>query len=138
MQKNNLIVYIPDARGETRIPTFQGRRVVVDDGMTNNGGVYKSYIFGAQSVGLGQGAPKMPIETDRNPDAANGGGAEIMYDRWEWTIHPAGYRFTSTPPDGGPSNAPTLGNLAHADSWSRVYSERKQVPIACLITREHS
>jgi hypothetical protein len=35
MQKNNLIDFIPDARGETMIATYQGKQVIVDDGMPN-------------------------------------------------------------------------------------------------------
>jgi hypothetical protein len=35
MQKNNLIDFIPDAEGHINIPTFLGRRVIVDDGMPN-------------------------------------------------------------------------------------------------------
>lgn len=136
MQKNNLIDFIPDSQGKVNIPTFLGRRVVVDDGMPVSAGVYESWIFGANSVMLGMGAPKVPTETDRVPSAGNGGGQEILFDRVEWLIHPAGHAYIGTAPNGGPTNAATTNNLAAATSWKRVFSERKQIKIARLITRE--
>lgn len=136
MQKNNLIDFIPDARGEITIPTFLGRVVIVDDGVTNSAGVFQTWLFGAGAFQLGMGAPKVPTETKRDPDAGNGGGAEILYNRTEWAIHPVGHKFAANASKGGPSNAATAGNLAHADSWQRVYPERKQIKIARLITRE--
>lgn len=136
MQKNNLIDFIPDARGEVTIPTFLGRVVIVDDGIPAVNGVYHTWLFGAGAVRVGMGAPKVPTETKRDPDAGNGGGAEILYNRVEWLIHPNGHRYAGTPPNGGPSNAGTTNNLANAASWQRVYSERKQIKVARLITRE--
>lgn len=137
MQKNNLIDFIPDATGKVMIPTFLGRTVIVDDGMPASGGVYESWLFGAGALRLGMGNPKVPTETKRDPDSGNGGGSEILYNRWEWCIHPVGHAFIAAASGGGPSNAATSGNLAHADSWKRAYSERKQIKIARLITREH-
>ncbi|QDP52357.1 MAG: putative major capsid protein [Prokaryotic dsDNA virus sp.] len=138
MQKQNLIDFVPDARGEVRIPTFLGRTVVVDDSMPKSGGVYETWMFGAGAVRIGMGNPKVPTETKRDPDSGNGAGSEILYNRWEWCIHPTGHAFAVAASGGGPSNAATAGNLAHADSWKRVYSERKQIKIARLITREHA
>ena len=82
------------------------------------------------------GSPKVPTEVDRKPAAGNGGGQDILFNRTEWIIHPVGHAYAGTPPNGGPSNASTTNNLAHADSWKRVFSERKQIRIARLITRE--
>jgi hypothetical protein len=137
MQKNNLIDFIPDARGETMIPTFLGRIVIVDDGVPNpSSGIFHTWLFGGGAFMLGMGAPKVPTETGRKPDAGNGAGQDVLYNRVEWAIHPVGHKYAGTTSKGGPSNAATSNNLAHADSWQRVYSERKQIKIARLITRE--
>lgn len=137
MQKNNLIDFIPDARGETTIPTFLGRIVIVDDGVPNpSSGIFHTWLFGGGAVGLGMSAPKVPTETARKPDSGNGGGSEVLYNRVEWAIHPVGHKYAGTPANGGPSNAATSNNLAQADSWERVYPERKQIKVARLITRE--
>jgi hypothetical protein len=136
MQKNNLIDFIPDARGEVMIPVYQGKQVIVDDGMPNTAGVYDSWIFGAGAVRLGVGAPLVPTETFRHPFAGNGGGQSTLYNRVEWCIHPVGHKYAGTPDNGGPSNSTASNQLANASSWQRVYAERKMIKIARLITRE--
>lgn len=135
-QKNNLIDFIPDSRGETNIPTFLGRRVIVDDGMPVTSGVYDTWLFGAGAVRLGQASPDVPTEIDRLPAAGNGSGQEILWNRTEWVIHPTGHAYVGTAANGGPSNAATANNLAAAGSWERRYPERKQIKIARLVTRE--
>ncbi len=136
MQKNNMIDYVPDAMQQIMIPTFLNREVIVDDAMPNTGGVFQSWLFGVGAVRLGVGSPKVPTETFRYPAQGNGGGTEALFNRVEWCIHPVGHKYAGTPPNGGPSNAATSNNLAHADSWQRVFTERKQIKIARLITRE--
>jgi len=136
--KNNLIDFIPDAINPAAagIPTFLGRTVVVDDGLPHTGGVFDTWLFGRGAVRWGAGSPKVPTETDRKPAAGNGGGQDVLHNRVEWVIAPAGYAYAGTPPKGGPSNATTANNLAHADSWSRVWTDRKAIRIARLVTRE--
>lgn len=148
MQKNNLIDFIPDSEGKVNIPTFLGRRVVVDDGMPTGtsvvlptgaagaAGMYETWFFGPGAVKFGVGSPKVPTETQREPQAGNGGGQEILYSRVEWSIHPVGHAYVGTAPSGGPSNAASTNNLNIATSWDRRYSERKQIKFARLITRE--
>lgn len=136
MQKNNLIDFIPDANGVVNIPTFLGRIVIVDDGLPAAAGVYDTWLFGSGAIRLGTGTPKVPTEVDRKPDAGNGGGQEVLYNRHEWSIHPTGHAYSGTAPNGGPSNAATTNNLAAAASWARVFPERKQIKIARLISRE--
>lgn len=137
MQKNNMIDFVPDAQQQINIPTFLGREVVVDDGVPRSGGVFESWLFGPGAVRLGMGSPKVPTETDRLPAEGNGAGTEVLYNRTEWAIHPAGHKYAvASPAMGGPSNAATTGNLAHVDSWQRVFAERKMIKIARLISRE--
>lgn len=136
MQKNNLIDFIPDARGETRIPTFLGRIVIVDDGLPNAAGVFNSWLFGSGAVRMGMGSPKVPTEVDREPATGDGGGQDVLYNRTEWVIHPVGNAYVGTAASGGPSNAATSNNLAAAGSWQRVFPERKQIKIARLLTTE--
>jgi hypothetical protein len=136
MQKNNLIDFIPDARGEVMIPTFLGREVIVDDNIPRSGSVYENWLFGAGAIRLGVGNAKVPTEVERKAGAGNGGGQEILYNRVEWCLHPVGHRYAGTAANGGPSNASSSNNLANAGSWARVFPERKQIKIARLLTRE--
>jgi hypothetical protein len=136
MQKNDMIDYIQDSVTGDSIPTFRGRAVVVDDGIPFSGGVFESWLFGQGAVVMGAGSPKVATETIRVPSAGNGGGQETLHNRVELAMHPVGHQFAATYTTGGPSNAATSGNLAHAASWKRVFAERKQIRIARLKTRE--
>lgn len=136
LQKNNMIDFVPDSDQKINIPTFLGREVIVDDAMPNAAGVFETWLFGAGAVRLGMGSPKVPTEVDRKPEEGNGAGTEILYSRTEWCLHPVGHKYAGTPANGGPSNAATANNLANAGSWQRAFTERKQIKIARLITRE--
>lgn len=139
MLKNNLIDFVADAVNPNaeRVPTFLGRMVIVDDGMPNTAGVFESWLFAAGAVRMGRGLPKTPTEIESKPSSGNGGGQEILYNRRELILHPVGHAWSGTTNAGGPSNAGTTGNLAHMDSWKRVFAERKQIKIARLVTREY-
>lgn len=138
--KNNLIDFIPDSSNAAaeNIPTFLGRQVVVDDGTPRTSGVFETWLFGAGAVRLGMGAPKTApaVEMFRDPTAANGAGEDVLFNRVEWMIHPVGHKYAGTAPMGGPDNTANSNMLANASSFVRVFTERKQIKIARLITRE--
>lgn len=137
MQKLQLIDFIPDAANPAvKVATYLGRTVIVDDGMPASGGVFESWLFGTNAVRLGVGSAKVPTEMERKPGAGNGGGQDVLHNRVEWMIHPTGHAYSGTAPKGGPSNAATANNLAHASSWTRVFPQRKQIKLARFITRE--
>lgn len=138
MKKNNLIDFIADSvnGNVVSVPTYLGLRVVIDDQMPRNGGVFDSWIFRRGTFRLGQGSPKVPTAVERVEAAGNGGGQETLHNRVEWALHPVGHAFVGNAPAGGPSNAATANNLANAGSWQRVFNERKQIKIARLRTRE--
>lgn len=133
MQKNNMIDFIPDARGEISIPTFLGREVIVDDGVPRTGQVYDTWLFGSGAAQLGQADADVPTEVHREPLAGNGGGQEVLTTRRVLAIHPTGHAYIQgSIPDGGPSNT----DLVAAANWSRRFPERKQIKFAVLRTRE--
>lgn len=137
-RKDQLIEFVSDAvnPNAAKIPTFLGRRVIVDDGMPVSSTTYTTYIVGAGALRWGVGSAKVPVETYRLPLAADGGGTEALISRVEWCIHPAGHAYIGTPASGGPTNAGTSNNLAAAGSWNRVMAERKQVKLCSLKTTE--
>lgn len=133
--KNDLIEFVPDSQGQLTIPTYMGKRVVVDDGMTVDptGGpgdvpLYTTALFGAGSIIYGMGSPKTPVEVERDPAAGNGGGQETIFSRVEMAVHPVGFSYSGTRTNG---KAPTWAELATAGNWDRVY-ERKRVPMAFI------
>ncbi len=134
-QKNNLIEFIPEAEGRIQIPTYLGRRVIVDDGLpatTVSGNVqYSTYLFGAGAFAFGTFPPPLATEVDRLPLQGNGGGTEVLVSRNQHLIHPRGFRFTEASMMG---EAATYAELATASNWDRVYPERKQIRFAELRT----
>lgn len=142
MQLNNQIEYVSDAVNPNvkAVPTFLGRQVVVDDALLPTpaaNAIHESWLFGAGAFRIGIGSPDNATETERQPRAGKGAGMDVLHTRVQWCLHPVGYQFAvASPASGGPSNAATSGNLAHLDSWRRVYPERKQIKIARLLTIE--
>lgn len=143
MIDNDDIVYVPDSQGNLTIPTFLGKRVVIDDGApviagTTSGFRYVSMLFGQAAFAYGEGTPEVPTEVERFAAQGNGGGVENLWSRKTWIIHPLGHSFTSntvTGPTGKTVNniSPTDANLALAANWERTHF-RKNIPLAFLIT----
>lgn len=134
MVDNDDIDFIPDSLGRMTIPTFMGKRVIVDDGMTvtagaTNGFKYTTVLFGEGAVGWGEGMPKVPVALEREEAQGNGGGIETLWTRKTQIIHPFGFQNTGTPA----ADSFTLAELAAATTWDRVV-DRKNVPLAFLIT----
>ena len=140
MVDNDDIDYIPDSQGQMTIPTFMGRRVIVDDSMpytaaggaggTDTAPFYTSILFGTGAIGYGEGSARTPVEIEREAAQGNGGGIETLWERNQWIIHPFGTQFTSTTVTG---NSPSWANLRLAANWRRVV-ERKNIPLAFLVT----
>lgn len=133
MKKNNLIDFKQDSVTGADLATFQGLRVVYDDGMPKTGNVYTSYLFAPGALEVGYGPVEKPTEISWQPDAGNGIGEEILFRRWQHCIHPMGFAYTGATTSGG---GPADTVLDDAASWNRACPERKQVKMAALITRE--
>lgn len=127
LQKQNLIVYIPNSEGVVNIPTYMGHRVIVDDGCPYDAGtgVFTTYLFGQGAIGLGNGAAPVPTETDRDSLA----GEDILINRQHFILHPRGVKFTDTTVVG---SSPTNAELELQANWDRVY-ENKNIRIVAFI-----
>ena len=134
--KEDLIDFIPDSQGKVQFPTYLGYRVIKDDSMPAVAGTnrvkYHTYLFAEGAVAYAESPTAVPVETDRTPGAGNGTGQESLFTRRQFILHPQGFAFTSAGTIAG--QFPTNAELEAAGSWDRVYPERKQVPIAVLIT----
>jgi len=132
LQIQNLIEFIPDSMGNVDIPTYQGKRVVVDDSIVPDTTVaaypvYSIYLFTEGAFVGGEGMPENASELNRNPSAGNGGGETQLFSRRTDIIHPLGFSCVGTP--AGTSF--TLAELRLAATWDRVW-ERKNTGIAVL------
>ena len=135
LRKNDDIDFIPDSMGNLTIPTFQGLRLIEDDGMTvtpgaTDGFKYTSILFANGAFGFGNGSPYMPMEIDRQALSGNGGGTNQIGERKTWLLHPFGFADVGTPA----SESYTLAELRAATTWNRVTQSRKTIPLAFLIT----
>lgn len=141
MVDNDDVDFIPDSEGNMTIPTFLGKRVIVDDGLPvdlngSNDSKYTSVIFGEGAFGYGNGAPTTPVEVEREASQGNGGGIETLWTRKTWILHPFGFKQATS--GSGSTAVPasdsfSVAELELAATWDRVV-ERKNVPIAFLIT----
>jgi len=89
MRKQNLIEFIPNSEGVYNIPTYLGKRVIVDDSMPVSSGVYTTYLFGEGAIGYGEGEAPVPTETDRDSLA----GEEYLINRRHFIMHPRGVKW---------------------------------------------
>lgn len=127
LRKQDLIEFAPDSEGKPTIPTYMGKRVVVDDGCPVANGVYTSYLFGQGAIGLGNATPPVATEVGRNQL----GGVDYLINRQHFILHPRGVAWqdkvvTQTRPKN-PSNT----DLANGENWRRVY-EPKNVRIVAF------
>jgi len=117
LARQDLIDFTKDSTGSIEIPTYFGKRVVVDDGCPVNNGVYTTYIFGQGAIGYGEGAAPVPTETTR--DALS--GDDILINRRHFILHPRGVRWLDqVVADQSPNNA----ELANPANWLRVYDAK--------------
>lgn len=140
MVDNDDIDYVADSQGNLTIPTFMGRRVIVDDGLpvvpavgagpTDAAARYTSFLFGGGLIGYGERSPRVPAAVQREELQGNGAGVEVIIERKSWVIHPFGAEFKSATLTKG--NA-TLAQLRLAANWNRVV-ERKNVPFAAIVS----
>lgn len=135
MVDNDDVDFIPDSQGNATIPTYMGKRIVVDDGMTvvpgaTSGFKYRSILFGNGAFGYGEGTPEVPMEMDRDPLDGQGGGSGYIMERKTWLLHPFGFAVGTAPANG---ITYSLAELRQEAAISRVV-ERKNCPIAFLQT----
>lgn len=132
LQKQNLIDYIPDARGEVMIPTYLGYRIIEDDEMPAVAGTnritYTCVLFAPGALGYANVPTLNASTTDRIEEAGNGGGEDRVWSRTSGIIHPLGYTWTDASVAG---NSATWAELENAANWTRVW-DRKNIPMAFI------
>lgn len=136
LQKLNLIQFMRGSDNNIEFPTYLGQyRIIVDDGVKTVSGTnrvkYHTILCSEGAVGFGEAPAKTPSETFRRPDQGNGSGADELYTRRNYAIHPYGHKWNGA---SMAASFPTDAELGTASNWTRVFPERKQVGLAFLIT----
>jgi hypothetical protein len=139
LRKLDLIDFIPDSEGKMTIKTFQGRRVIVDDGLptragTTDGVVYTTFLFGPGAFGKGSarldskplqgGFGTEGVEMARVPLDSD----SVLINRRRYILHPRGVKFTSA---SVAADSPTNAELENQANWVRVW-ENKNVRIVSI------
>ena len=128
LKKQNLIDTVQPSN-DVAFGTYQGKRVIVDDGCPVASGVYTTYLFGNGAVALGNGNPVgvVPTETDRAK--RKGSGVDYLINRRTSILHPRGIAFTSA--SVAKTEGPSRTELADPKNWNPVY-EPKQIRIVAF------
>lgn len=128
LKKKNLIATERDSVN-VEFDTYQGRRVIVDDGCPVSGGVYTTYFFGAGAIAYGEGSPVAFVQTEIERDPDDGAGVDMLYNRRCFIMHPRGVAWTNA--QRANPESPTRAELANAKNWNRVY-ESKAIRMVAL------
>lgn len=124
LEQQNLISNVVNSQGVVEFSTYMNKRIIVDDGCPESGGVYTTYLFGEGAIGAGDGQAPVPTETDRDSLA----GEDILINRNHFILHPRGVKFTDSSVAG---SSPTNAELENQANWSRVY-ENKNIRIVAF------
>ena len=128
LKKQNLIEYERDST-DVEFETYQGRRVIVDDGCPVADGVYTTYLFGNGAIAYGNGSPEGFVPTELDREKRKGSGVDYLINRKTFILHPRGIKFTGAVR----ANQETVSRaeLANAQNWQRVY-EPKAIRMVCF------
>lgn len=135
LAKNDLIDFRPDSEGKLTIKTYLGYDLYESDKVPAIAGTnrirYWNFLLGRDAFGWAESPVAKPVEVESDPSAGDGMGVETLWTRRQFAMHPYGIKWTDTSVGG---EFPTMAELRLAANWDRVYPERKQIPMALLIT----
>jgi len=104
------------------LPTYNGRKIVMDDGCPYNPTtkVADIYLFGAGAVALNPVPSRRPFEVGRSPLSST----DLVVSRQAWISHLRGIKWN--PAQGVPAKpTPSNAELADGSNWDRVYSKKE-------------
>lgn len=114
---------------------WNGRLVIVDDGMPVEEGKYTTYVFGEGAIRYAELGAKVPYEMAR--DAAKNGGQDTLYSRQRVCYAPYGISYTKK---SQASLSPTNEELENGANWALVNNgdgkvmNHKDIAIARIIS----
>lgn len=128
LKKQNLLETVQPSN-DVAFNTYQGKRVIVDDGCPVKNGVYTTYLFGNGAIALGNGNPVgfVPTETDRAK--RKGSGVDYLINRKTMILHPRGIAWQNAVVEK--TEGPSRKEVADPKNWKPVY-ESKQIRIVAF------
>jgi hypothetical protein len=128
LKKQNLIDTVQPSN-DVGFNTYQGKRVIIDDGCPVENGVYTTFLFGNGAVALGNGNPVGFVATETDRAKRKGSGIDYLINRRTNIIHPRGIAFTNS--SVAKTEGPSRIELADPANWKPVY-EPKQIRIVAF------
>lgn len=132
--KLDMIDFVKDSQSGQELSYFQGKRVIVDDGITteevDSKVVYHSFLFGQGAIGSGFASDPRPADGgigDWYTEYARVAlaGTSTLINRRRFIMHPRGIKWTGSSMAG---SSPTNAEIGTNTNWSRVF-DRKNVRI---------
>jgi len=133
----DLIDFVPSSeQGPVMIPFYMGLRVLVDDDIPVSTGEYTAFMFKDRAVmwnELPVSTEGGPLEFDRKPRQAHGGGVTEMVSRRHFVPHTQGFRWMDASTAG---EFATDAELALAVNWDRTTTSVKNTAFIAIKTTE--
>ena len=132
LQKKGLITRNPifdPSQSAIEMERYLGYRIIVDDGMPVNEGVYDTYFLGANAFIRQDGTPQGFITTETDRDKL--GAKDYLINRKCMILMPRGFSWNTSAvyPEG--TYYPTNDMFATPANWT-LATHHKRIPIACL------
>lgn len=135
LAQNDLITFRPDSTGRLTIPQYLGFDVIVSDKVPAIAGAnrvrYWNFLLGSDALGWAESPVDKPVATENEELAADGMGVETLITRRQFAVKPYGIKWTDAAVGG---DFPTVAEMRLAANYDRIWPERKQLPMALLIT----
>ena len=128
LKKQNLIETVQPSN-DVAFGTYQGKRVIIDDGCPASGGVYTTYLFGNGEIALGHGNPVGFVATETDRAKRKGSGIDYLINRKTMILHPRGIAWQNA--EVAKTEGPSRLEVANPKNWKPVY-EHKQIRIVAF------
>ena len=128
LKKQNLIETVQPSN-DVAFGTYQGKRVIIDDGCPASGGVYTTYLFGNGAIALGNGNPVGFVATETDRAKRKGSGIDYLINRKTMILHPRGIAWQNA--EVAKTEGPSRLEVANQKNWKPVY-EHKQIRIVAF------
>ena len=128
LKKQNLIETVQPSN-DVAFGTYQGKRVIIDDGCPASGGVYTTYLFGNGAIALGNGNPVGFVATETDRAKRKGSGIDYLINRKTMILHPRGIAWQNA--EVAKTEGPSRLEVANPKNWKPVY-EHKQIRIVAV------
>lgn len=128
LKKQNLIETVQPSN-DVAFGTYQGKRVIIDDGCPASGGVYTTYLFGNGAIALGNGNPVGFVATETDRAKRKGSGIDYLINRKTMILHPRGIAWQNA--EVAKTEGPSRLEVANPKNWKPVYVH-KQIRIVAF------